>query len=1039
MHASGICRSLLALMMVWSIAGRRMAAQETSGTIQGSVTEASGAVIPNVEVVATNDRTPVGLKAKTDSLGNYTLNGIPVGPTVVTFTATGFSVLRQNIDVKLGTVTLSPRLQLGTVSQTVEVVDTAESLSTTSSTTETTIQSKTVDQLAKGRTFNSLLALAPGVRPEVKGGSAGVGGIQVDGASGLENAYYLDGVEVSDPITGALRRNNALPVDFVQELQVRTGGFNAEYGGATGGVVTVGLRGGTNQFHGEANFQYTGDNLNARDRPYYQRSPASADQLDFFAPKKDSYTEWYPGVLVGGPVIPNHVFFFAGYEPELEHTDRTIAYTSGARTFSQDYLRHYFVGKIDYAATSKLQLYSSYVWSPIKHTGNLPNRDPRIAAPSNNLAIQGGYQPSQAATVGGTYVFTSRLTFSGRYGYKYLNDKDGNYGIPNAPFLTYQTASAQAGLPVPTPGGTNFTNVSTTLTTFKDITTRQNVYLDLGYIQNLFGQQHNFKFGYALNRVSNDVLTDYPNGRFLINWGQKFSRAGITNVGGTYGYYSFEDGVRLNSAVKGRNQGFYLQDEWRVNRRLTLNVGVRLEDEFLPPYRAEQNGVKIANPVSFGWGSKVAPRLGAAYDLFGDGKWKISGSLGFFYDVLKYNLARGSFGGEFWVSHVYTLDNPNVLSLSKANPGALGTPITTYDNRTVPINAQGALDGIDPNLKPVESRDFNFSIDHELTPGLVASLRYVRKDLLRTIEDIGVLDSGGNEVYLIGNPGFGQTRSDPTHTYDGKTPNGQTFLVPKATRQYDSLEFRIQGRYKRFFLAPSYTWSRLYGNYSGLGNSDEAGRSNPDNNRSFDLPYYYFDASGSQKNVQGLLGTDRTHAFYLYSSYDLHTKLGSSIFSLSQVAQSGTPDSTSIIYLSAPTYPYGRGDLHRTPAYTQTDIAVTHTFSITERLKLRLEANIQNLFNQDAIISRATQINRLNAITATQLPINAFFAGYNPKSFLTTGGSLPINPIYGYPGVSYVNGGSSNSTFSSAFAATNPGFEAYQSGRVIRLGARFQF
>jgi outer membrane receptor protein involved in Fe transport len=606
-----------------------------------------------------------------------------------------------------------------------------------------------------------------------------------------------------------------------------------------------------------------------------------------------------------------------------------------------------------------------------------------------------------------------------------------------SPDVVYQTASSQSGLPVPTPGGTGFSNVYSTLTTYRDITTRKNLYLDLGYIQNLFGQQHNFKFGYAFNRVGNDVLTDYPNGDFNIFWGQTFSRANISNVSGTYGYYTWEDGVRLNSKVNGRNQGLYFQDEWRFNRRLTLNLGVRLENEYLPPYRSEQGGVKIANPVSFNWGDKVAPRLGFAYDVLGDGRWKLSGSMGYFYDVLKYNLARGSFGGEFWVTHVYQLNSPNVLNLTKANAGLLGTEITSYDNRTVPINAQGQLDGIDSNLKPYTSRNFNFALDHKLTSQLTASIRYVRKDLLKTIEDIGVLDSSGNEVYLIGNPGFGQTRNDPTHTYDGKTPNGQEYLVPKAVRQYNAVEFRLQGQIGKLFLAPSYTWSRLYGNYSGLGNSDESGRSNPDNNRSFDLPYYYFDASGSQKNVFGLLGTDRTHAFNLYSSYAYKNKLGSTVFGLVQVAESGTPDSTSIIYLSAPTYPYGRGDLGRTPFYTQTDIQISHTISIAEKVKVRLEANVQNLFNQDAILSRDSQYNRSGAISATALPVSQFFAGYDPTKFISSG--VPYNPIYGLPGSSYRNGGGPGSTLSSAFSAALPGFEAYQSGRVFRLGMRVQF
>ncbi|MDQ6678896.1 MAG: TonB-dependent receptor [Acidobacteriota bacterium] len=1022
-------------------------AQENYGSINGQVTDASGASIPSAQIAAVSDRLPRGVQAKTDSGGNYALVNLPIGIYTVTISAPGFVTFKaEQVEVKLGAPTsVSPRLSIGQTTDTVEISSTAVALDVTDSSTSTTISSRTFDNLARGRTFNSILAIAPGVRQEVKGGATGVGGFQVDGSSGLENTYYLDGVEASDVLSGALRSANAVPLEFVQQVDIKTGGFDAQYGGATGGVINVAINSGANAFHGQVYAQYTGANLNAGDRGYWQRSPLNADAADFYRPKEDAYTLWYPGGVLGGRIIRDKLFFFMGYSPELEHTDRSIAYASGARLFTQDRLRHYGTGRLDYTATSKLQLYGSWIWSPQRRSGSLPNRDVRIAAPTNNQSILGGYTPNQLVNTGATYSLTPRITLSARYGYKYLNDKDGNYGIPGDPYVVYNTASTAAGLPVPTPGGNGFSNVSSTLTTFKDVTTRNNLYIDSSYLVTLFGQQHNFKAGYSLNRLSNDVVTDYSNGLFNIFWGQSYSRGSIANQTGTYGYYTWEDGVRLNSKVNGRNQGVYIQDSWKIHRRVSLNIGVRLENEFLPPYKAEQNGVKIANPVSFGWGSKVAPRLGVAWDILGDGKWKLSSSLGYFYDVLKYNLARGSFGGEYWVTHVYTLDNPNVLTLSKANPGVLGKPVIAYDNRTIPINAQGALDGIDPNLKPYESRDFNISFDHQLASRLVATVRYTRKDLLRTIEDIGVLDSQDNEVYLIGNPGFGQTRNDPTHTYDGKTPNGKEYLVPKAVRQYDGVEFRVQGQIGRFSLIPSYTWSRLYGNYSGLGNSDESGRASPNNNRSFDLPYYYFDASGSQKNVLGLLGTDRPHTFKFFGSYDLNTKLGSTNIGVNQIAYSGTNDTTTVIYLSAPTTPYGRGDIQRTGPLTQTDLLVSHSFKVSERLTVRGEADIRNLFNQAAVLSRVSQLNRTGAISQAALPLSQFFAGYDPRKFVTVGSkTVPYNPIYGLPGASYRAGGAPAiagvvGSGSSAFAATFPGFGAYQDFRTIRLGIRLQF
>jgi hypothetical protein len=455
-------------------------------------------------------------------------------------------------------------------------------------------------------------------------------------------------------------------------------------------------------------------------------------------------------------------------------------------------------------------------------------------------------------------------------------------------------------------------------------------------------------------------------------------------------------------------------------------VGVRFESEFLPPFKAEVNGVKVANPVAFNWGDKIAPRLGGAWDLFGDGRWKLSGSFGYYYDVMKYEMARGSFGGDYWFSHVYRMDNPNVLSLGKANPGALGAKIISYDNRTIPINSAGELEGIDPNIKPFKERRYHVSIDRSLGARLTAGVRYTRTDVLAGIEDIGVLD-GDDEVYLTGNPGLGATR-DTKSVYGQKTPNGKEFLVPKATRQYDAVEFRVQGQTNNIHFLTSYTWSRLYGNWSGLANSDESGRSDPGVSRAFDLPFYYFDASGSQKNVFGRLGTDRPHEFKLFTSYDLKTKAGTTTFGLGQFAFSGSLDSTSVIYLSAPTFPNGRGDMGRTPVFTQTDLGINHSFKLGERTSVRLEANAVNLFNQAAVISRTTQINRAGAITDARLPLSKFFAGYKLSDFVfpgnfTVSGLPQYNPIYNLPGGNYRAGGSG----------------AYQSPRELRLGLRLMF
>ena len=1020
--ASQVAARLSGLLVLAAVTSMSAFAQESTGQISGTVFDATSAVISGAKIVAESPNTPRPIETVSNDQGLFTLPSLPIGIYTVTVTKTGFNTLKQNaVSVTLGSkVDFSPRLTVGSVSQTVEVSESAISLDVTSARTTTSITKETFDGLPHSHNFNSMLLLAPGVRLEPKSGSAGVGGISVDGASGSENVFIIDGVEVSDTLNGSLRAVHNVPFEFLREVQVKSAGFEAEFGGATGGVVNLSTRSGTNEYHGEAGIAFTSNQLNSRPRGFYQGSPLNADALDFFAPKKDSYRTVYPVVTLGGPILKNRIFFFGGWAPEFFRSERVNQYggTTGTRTYNRETINNYAMGKIDYAATSKIQIFSSWLWSPNRIKGAQPTTDVRIAPPSNDQTVVGGYAPAQSYTASFSYTPTARWLISARYGYKYLNDKASNYGISGAPFISYVTASSASPLPVPTvdQGSNGFSNVSSTLAVRKDITTRHNVYLDSSYLFNKFGQ-HSLKFGYAINRQAEDISTDYTNGRFQVYWGDKFSRGSITNFTGAYGYYIWQDGVRSNSNVNGTNQGFYLQDGWRPYKTLTINLGVRIENEFLPPYKKVQNGTKIQNPISFGWGDKIAPRIGAAWDVKGDGRWKVSGSFNTTYDVMKFNLAQGSFGGQFWVSHVYSLDNPDVYSLGKSNPGALGKEIINYDNRTVDIDSNGVILGNDPNLKPYGIREYSLGLDHQVASRLVAGVRYTRKTLIRSIDDIGVLDSQDNEVYLIGNPGEGLTR-DSKSVYGQKTPNGKEYLVPKATRDYDGVEFSVRGQaFKNLMLNASYTYSRLWGNYAGLANSDENGRSNPNNDRAFDLPFYYFDASGSQQNVYGRLATDRPHTAKIFASYDLATRAGHTIFGLNQIAYSGTPLSTTVIYQSAPTYPNGRGDLGRTPVLTQTDLTISHAIKVSERYTVKLEANAQNLFNQAAATNYQTQINRTGAITAAQLPVSKFFAGYKLSDFVSKAnlpGNAKYQPSYDLP-------------------------TSYQGIREIRLGVRLMF
>ncbi|MGQ0734696.1 MAG: hypothetical protein ACT4QD_13705, partial [Acidobacteriota bacterium] len=240
--------------------------------------------------------------------------------------------------------------------------------------------------------------------------------------------------------------------------------------------------------------------------------------------------------------------------------------------------------------------------------------------------------------------------------------------------------------------------------------------------------------------------------------------------------------------------------------------------------------------------------------------------------------------------------------------------------------------------------------------------RYARKRFDRTIEDTGVLVPGVGEVYRITNPseGIGQ---NVLRDFAGCTtcPN-----QPKPTRNYDGVEFRLRKRLSNnWSLTTSYLYSRLFGNYSGLTSSDENNRNSPSVNRFFDGQYNSFNRLGQPSF--GFLQTDRPHLFEAQATYDLPWGTGLGLY---WIGQTGTPQQTQMSEKGIPFFPFGRGDLGRTSAYTQTDLLVQHSFRFGDQ-RVTVGLNVLNLFDQDLVTRNFTTRYRDGFNVTDQ----AFFSG----------------------------------------------------------------
>jgi Carboxypeptidase regulatory-like domain/TonB-dependent Receptor Plug Domain len=981
--------------------------QETTGSIEINVKDTTGAVVPNASVTVESSRTAnsstTGFRrtATTDGEGFQRILQVPPGTYRVTIAPTsGFAErIVNNIDVVLGKAT-PVNIELGvSTNVTVDVTgDSESSIDTTDTKIQTNISQKDAELLPKGTNFGSLLKISPATRPEPLSG-----GFQIDGSSGSENTFIIDGNERTNAFSGELDGNSNLPFQLVQEIQVKSSGFEAEYGGATGGVINVVTRGGSNDFRGEFGFQLRAPKLQPQARPVLDFSGNVVRQLPF---DNDSNLGFFPTATLGGPIIKDRVWFFGSYTPQIFTRNRTITYRNsvtglpnslGSARYNTKQTNEYAFARIDAQPINNIRLTGTFTYNPIVVEGEIPGLATQFSALPNasantDLATQyqsqlGGRQNAKSATGSIVWTPTGNLVLSLRGGHNFLNTKLGTYGRPLASSVTRLVCSATS-INIPTNAGCaagQSNGIAVFDATLFDATKRNTIDADATYITNLFGR-HEFKGGYQYNGLSNDVLSERVNAitlRYGRTINQLSGRGNIVPSGplcanpnaptpGCVLGAGVLQRIGTAGSVSSKNEGIFVQDKYQPINRLTINIGVRAEKENVPSFNPD------APDLQFNFGSKIAPRIGVAYDLTGDGKTKISGFFGRFYDRFKYELPRGSFGGALFYQDFFEIlpGDPAAFQLplttitggsvvnsalgSCPNTGTVYGRIRCSVNARVPANAGLPIEiagGLDPDIKPYRQSEMTITFERELSSKFVFQSRYTRKRLDRTIEDVGFINSEGSEVYIIGNPGEGI--SEEQRRLAG-------FRADRAIRRYDALEFRLDRRFAdNYYFNANYTYSRLYGNYSGLASSDEAailggeGRTDPNVSRYFDAPFTEAVIAGGE--TRGRLATDRPHVFKIAAAYSLdwNKRFGFGSENTTEfqgffTAQSGTPQTTIASIAGYNTIIVnGRGDLGRTEKFTSTDFAIRHRyrFGRDNRFTLVGEVDILNLFNENNVLA----------------------------------------------------------------------------------------
>ncbi|HEY3929248.1 MAG TPA: TonB-dependent receptor [Candidatus Koribacter sp.] len=1123
--------------------------QETTGGLQGTVKDSTGAVVAGAKVVLTGPGLVGSKEATSDGNGYYRFANLPPAVYTVTITTKGFTTLkRDNVAIEVGHLpTLDLALQVGGSETVVEVTESAPLIDVTTTRTMTNVTEDVLADVPHGRSFQSVIQFAPSARNEplmaaslygaatggtggsLPGSSGNGGGVgySVGGASDSENSYLVEGQDTEN-ISGGYSKAN-VPYQFIQEVQIKTSGIEAEHGGSIGGVANVVMKKGSNAWHGELFGTWEGSSLDGNNNGQYLRydalnsyQTASGDpDPQIYSGIKDKYHIIQPGGTIGGPIVKDKLWLFLGFAPQYSATSRTVNFgafpqfssdpTAGAQLFTQDLQQYYSTARLDYAMSQKVRLFASWLYQYGRETGaSLPVEDPvaqeaqagfinsrGILAPIAQFSHGIGWSaPNSTYNFGADVTLTDKIVATTRFGYFFENYHD--FGWPTtAPDLNWATPGVGlGGIPqsLQQPIGTNSQPFDASYTVYNSNKHYQ-FDQDVAFFKSGWWGTHNFKFGYQLNHLVNLINQNgnVPFANLILGSSYSpFTTTGAANCAalaaewgactGQYGYLQVVDFATIEpKPASDWNHGFFAQDAWTVGHGITINAGIRVEKESLPA----PTGVNIRT-IDFGWGDKIAPRVGIAWDPLQNGKMKIFGSYGVFNDVMKLLVAETSFGAQVYEECNYPLGpngqasgfNVSDINLqfvnNRACPSASPTTGANFAGGVTPPNLVDAgtdvslieninlrpYEPVVPGLKPYRQHESVVGVDYELSKNWAFEARWDRRRLDHVIEDASLASPAWGEIYTIVNPGEGANSTINGYSnFLGSLGQGFGFpgmefdpslfgtcsncpANPKAIRDYDGVEFRLTKAASNGLAGMfSYTWSRLWGNYTGLTTTDQAdggttGRNSPDTTRAFDEPFMYFTAQG--KSNAGPLPTDRPNALKGYAYYQLPWGKGhgmATTFGIFQTAYEGTPISSFVDLgtmfgqeVSEGVDVFGRGKYAnitvdpttgqftfgqpytlRTPWYTQTDANFVQTFKVNkhnERQEVGFELNVLNLWNQHSVTNIYGGMNSTNQpspalpgglpLYAGAATYQAYETGYNLQQALQAGGTK-ASSWYGLP------------------------------------------
>jgi hypothetical protein len=576
-------RTVLAVLLVLGIALPAVA-QVQYGSISGTIVDGQKLALPGVTITLSGPAMQGSRIAVSDSNGNFRFAPVPPGRNyTLKFELSGFAIV-ENTEIGVGIATDTPvavEMSPSQIVETITVQADQEVIDTTKTTIDTTISYDFATALPNSRWYQTVMQMAPGVR-------AGNNPL-VNGAANDGNQYLVDGVDTTDPRVQTW--GTALNFDSVQEVQLQTAGFTAEYGRATGGIVNVVTKSGGNEFSFSARLQ--------ANRESWSANNGFDDERNRKKTGGSRTRENVPSITVGGPIVKDFLWFFVTYEGR----DNSRGYTrykteqdyidGNAVSGRTSYKGHYLSGKVSFQPTTSHNIVAMYNEDPIELSPlGAGWGTPNTAESAETLQFQGGGNYS----VQWSGVMTDSLLLDAKYQMhkQELNvEPDGQSWADGVPKIYDQGTDYNYGAPADW---------------YRSARDRSGLLLTGTYFLGTGTVSHQLKAGTEYLALRPEAGTVHnPAGSYLLD----------NHVPLYKDLYLNETGLKES---KQDYYAIFVQDQWRLGK-LTLLLGIRAESTKI----YNNKGKEL---VSFGFGKQIAPRLGFAYDLNGD---NLHGSIGRFY------------------------------------------------------------------------------------------------------------------------------------------------------------------------------------------------------------------------------------------------------------------------------------------------------------------------------------------------------------------------------------------------------------------------